>query len=213
MIELATLRGKEVNVGFRGECGTNAFVVDSAIDDTAVLRPTSAEAKAFAGQLTAGDFLTVGAPANNGFVSADVMVQRWTPASRMLLVSNPPSLQHVQRRAYRRVPMSFVAEVAIERGGRLIARPAEGVDLSLGGMAVLVPGDPLSPGESFAAVLQLSGEAVVATADVVGTAPTGRANWHKVRAGFTQIHAAQRPVLAMALHESELARIRVAEER
>lgn len=213
MIELATLRGKSVTLGFRGECGANPFVVDSAIDDTAVLRPTSAESKTFAGQLTAGDFLTVGAAASNGFVTADVVVQRWTPASRLLLVSNPPSLNHVQRRAFRRVPMAFAAELTVERGGRLVARPAEGIDLSLGGMAILMLGEPLTPGEPLAAVLRLGGEAVVTTADVVGSAPTGRANWHKVRAGFTQIHATQRPVLAMALHETELARARVAGEQ
>lgn len=213
MIELTTLRGKAVTVGFRGERGANPFIVDSAIDDTAVLRPTSLGSKAFAGQLSTGDFLTVGAPASNGFVSADVVVQRWTPAKRMLLVSNPPSLHHVQRRAFRRVPMAFAAEVAVERGGRLVARPAEGIDLSLGGMAVLMPGEPLCEGEPIAAVLQLGGESVVTTADVVGAAATGRANWYKVRAGFAQIHAAQRSVLAMALHESELARIRVAGEQ
>jgi hypothetical protein len=160
-----------------------------------------------------GDFLTVGAPTNHGFVSADVVVQRWTPASRLLLVSNPPSLKHVQRRAFRRIPMTFAAELTVERGGRLVARPAEGIDLSLGGMAILMNGEPLAAGEPMAAVLQLGGEAVVTTADVVGAAPTGRSNWHKVRAGFTQIHAAQRSILAMALHESELARIRVAGER
>ncbi|HWL44979.1 MAG TPA: PilZ domain-containing protein [Ilumatobacter sp.] len=210
MLELKTLRGLPVGVGCSGGPTSNLFVVDSAFDDTAVLRPTTPEGKRFAGSLAYGDYLTLGAPVDTGLLQADVVVQRWTPSSRMLLVSNPPALRHVQRRTFRRVTMAFGVRFAVERAGRLVTRPGEGIDLSLGGFAAVVPGRPLSVGETAVAHIALAGEAVLTVAEVVAVTADERPDRNVVRARFTQLHSTHRPALAMALHETELARVRVA---
>jgi len=211
MSDLSALRGQPVAVGRAGGPTPNPFMVDSAIDDTAVLRPTSTEAKGFAASLAVGDTITVGSPSRRGFVCADVVVQRWTPSQRMLLVSNPRSLVAVQRRGFKRVPMTFTVELAIERAGRIEMRRGDGIDLSLGGWAAAVPGEPLTLGEQAAVALGLPDERLLAVVEIVGVAETGR-DVYTTRARFTQLLSSSQPALAMALHSTELARVRVAED-
>lgn len=211
MADLKSLRGQSVAVGRAGGPTPNTFVVDSAIDDTAVLRPTTSDGRLFAGTLAVGDEVTLGSPTNGGFVCADVVVRRWTAAKRLLLVSNPAQMVAVQRREFKRIQMSFGAELAVERAGRLENRRGEGVDLSLGGFAVVLAGGPMRLGEQAAVALQLAEERLLAVVEIVGVAEHPRGG-HTTRARFTQLLSSGQPALAMALHEAELSRVRVAED-
>lgn len=211
MTDLRTLRGRPVNAGRAGGPTPHPFVVDSAMDDTAVLRPLTTVGKTFAGSLTVGEQLTIGSPTRNGFACADVVVQRWTAANRMLLVSNPRSMEPVQRRTFKRVPMSFDVEVSVERDGWLLTRPGVGIDLSLGGFAVSLEGDALRPGEHVGILLRLSAGRLLTVAEIVAVSDLER-NARVTRGSFTQLLGSDQPTLAISLHEAELARVRVAGE-
>lgn len=208
--ELYSLTGSMVRIVRADAPGTGAhhFTVESAADTTAVVRPCDREAKEFAADLVAGDRLRLTVGAADGVLEAVLVVDRWLPSSRMLMVNNPP-LAFAQRRNFFRVPVVLPIELGLVRDGEVHGVEGTTVDVSQGGCS-LVLRESVHDHELAAAVLRFDTRVIVTVVQFLGVTADRRA---PVRARFDQIAPADRTALGTELRRHEVNRVRTARVR
>ena len=172
------------------------------------MRPCDREAKEFAAALAPNDRLRLTVGAADGVLEATLVVDRWLPSSRMLMVTNPP-LTFAQRRNFFRVPVVLPIELGLVRDGEVWGVEGNTVDVSQGGCS-LVLREQVTEHELAAAVLRFDERAVVAVVEFLGVTADRRA---PVRARFDQITPADRTALGTELRRHEVNRVRTARVR
>ena len=181
------------------------FSVESAANDKAMLRPCNTESKQFATSRGAGERLRITAGTTDGVLRGQITVDRYLVASRMLMVDNPP-LEFDQRRVWFRVAASLPVDVAMSRGEDLLLTRALTLDVSQGGMAVIMSIEPLpNAGDLVGVVLHAPGQPVVAVVEVLGAHPDKRST---VRMRFHQISPLDQTLLASDLRRIEVTKVR-----
>jgi hypothetical protein len=205
--ELRSLIGRTVVLSAAGSGDKYAFVVDAATPSVTVLHPDDVEARRFAATLPSGAVIRIGAPVSDGILVAEARVEHWSPTVRVLTLSNPPSLQHIQRRAVFRVPISYGIRVGVARGGRMMFATGETIDLSEAGLAATVKGMLVRPGEPVAASINLQGGSITVVARVVVPGDGGR---QPIRMRIEQIASADFAQLTAELRQAEIRRVRTA---
>jgi hypothetical protein len=172
--DIGSLRGRSVILYGDGHREKFAFVVDATTPSTTVLHPDDTVARKFAAALVPGASISLGAPVSDGILMADARVEGWSPTVKILTISNPPTLRHVQRRAVYRVPVGYPVRLGIERGGEVMFGRGETVDASEAGVAAIVRGLAVEAGELLSISVELTGGPLLAVARLDHPADTTR---------------------------------------
>lgn len=141
--DLHRLVGQRIVVGRRpsedspssGEHGQrHLFRVIATVGGTVSLRPEDTEARGFCRSLEEGDRLVLTHALPDGALQGEIVVDRWSPAGRVLTCKSAASLQPVQRRGHYRVPVVHRMVLACSRNGQVVLEEATTVDVSLTGI-------------------------------------------------------------------------------
>ncbi|MGD9794004.1 MAG: PilZ domain-containing protein [Acidimicrobiia bacterium] len=171
--ELRTLIGHALTVHLPGDAARHQFILESAVGSVAVLRPIDAEGKAFCGSLTQGQALQLGAALPHGYLATGVVVDRWIPGQRMLMVTNPAEVEVLQRRQEFRVPVKLGVELAVIRDSAVRTVTGETVNVSAGGMAAIASAR-MELGEIVGVLMRCPPRPVLFTAEVLFVGEPGR---------------------------------------
>lgn len=185
------------------------FVLDASLQRTAVLRPADDTSRAWAMKLKGGEKVTLGAGDVDGFVTANLVVDRWSGPQRMLLVSVPAKPVFLQRRSVFRVAIQVPVEVLSWGSGMPQRTVGVTKDMSIDGLsaALVVP-----PTEHLEAVvlLKLPTKPVVVGGKILEHGEKGVA---AARLHLHLIGAAERRELSAFLRRAEIDRARLTRVR
>ena len=204
--DVRSLVGRSVILSGSDSSDKYAFVVDAATPTTSVLHPDDAAARRFATTLDVGAAVTLCAPVSDGILLTEALVEQWAPASRVLALSNPAQLRHLERRSVFRVPVRFGVRIGVERDEGMVFGQGETLDVSAAGLAAIVRGLVVEAGEQAAIALELRGGGLLAVGRVVEAGETGR----PIRMHIEQIASGDFSRLAAELRLAEVRRVRVA---
>lgn len=203
--ELRSFVGRSVVLYAAGTTERYSFVIDAATPTVTVLHPDDVDARRFAAKLQDGVKVTLGAPVSDGIFMADAQVEHWSPTVRVLTLSNPPSMQHVQRRAVFRVPVSYRLNIGVQRDDHMVFSAGETLDLSECGMAVTAKGLRVDPGESAMVSVQLNSGPLMMVGHVI---VPGDGAYQPIRMHIDQIASSDFAQLAAELRQAEVRRVR-----
>ena len=198
--ELRTLIGHALTVHLPGDVARHQFILESAVGAVAVLRPIDADGKTFCGTLTQGQALQLGAALPHGYLATGVMVDRWIPGQRMLMVSNPAEIEVLQRSQEFRVPVKMAIELAVIRDGASGVITGDTLNVSAGGLAATVAAK-VEVGEIVGVLMRCPPRPVLFTAEVLFAGEPGRS---PARFCIDRIAPADFSLLASVLRRAEV---------
>jgi hypothetical protein len=185
------------------------FVLDAALGRTAVMRPADDAARAFAARLQPGWRINLGAGDVDGFVQAEVMVDRYSAPQRMLLVSVPEKPKFLQRRSVFRVTVQVPVEVLAWSDGTLHKATGKSVNLSIDGIAagLVIPAERH---DQVVVLLRLPEGAIVVAGHVLDA---GDRSGAPARLHLKQVGPTERRTLSGFLRRAEVERARLTRVR
>lgn len=210
--DLHRLVGQRIIVGRRhsddspssGEHGQrHLFNVIATVGGMLSLRPEDTDARTFCRGLAEGDRLVLTHALPDGALQGEIIVDRWSPAGRVLTVHTPASLQAVQRRANYRVPVVHRLVLAGSRGGEVVLMEATTADVSVAGIGFVTKAR-LHENELLGAFLVTPVGTIPLVLQVVEAAPSSRERTH---CRILEVTPTDLRMLTMHLRRTEVARI------
>lgn len=144
--DLHRIVGSAVAVGRRAGAGSvgadsdplderHVFHVLATVGAVVSLRPEDTDARTFCKGLAEGERLLLTHALPDGALQAEIVVERWSPAGRVLTAFCPAPLVPVQRRSAYRVPVAHQLTLVSARDGGVRLGEATTIDLSTSGVA------------------------------------------------------------------------------
>lgn len=181
----------------------HVFHVLATVGAIVSLRPEDTDARTFCKSLIEGERLVLTHALPDGALQAEILVDRWSPAGRVLTAVCPSPLGPIQRREAYRVPVVHPLVLVCARDGAVQLVEATTIDVSTSGVAFTTK-VPLRADEVLAAFIVTPGGSVPVVLQVVDRGDGPRA---KARARIVELVPTDRAALTAHLRRTEVARV------
>ncbi len=159
------LVGRKMTLGdLEGEVA-HRFVLESLFGMNAVMTPADKRAMEYARAVEPKTMMRIVASVDDGMLTGELLVDRWSDRSGGLRVNKPRELRFAQRRRTVRLPVKLPVDLTVVRDGECTVVHGQTEDISIGGFSCILD-STITAGEAVVAMLHLPDEPVVVTARI-----------------------------------------------
>ncbi|MEI6498076.1 MAG: PilZ domain-containing protein [Actinomycetota bacterium] len=159
------LLGRKMSIGLHESDVMYRFVLESIVGINVILVPADKRAMDFARAVEPKSTMRLAASVDDGMLTADIMINRWSDRSGGLRIMKPTEMMFAQRRRTVRLPARVGIDLFVHRDGAAKIISGQTEDISIGGFAATID-EAVTAGERVVARLNLPTEPIIVVAEV-----------------------------------------------